>query len=247
MIARGRLRRAARKARRSSRARRTSTWCSARRRCTACPSCSRAGAPPASRRSTSASRDREVRPPAAGARRRRRPPSSRSWKAAASTAASASCPTRAARKCRARSTTCVAEIAALAEQGVKEVTLLGQNVNAWRGDDRWRDRRFRRAAVFRRARSPASSASATPPRIRASSRQRLIDAHASSPKLAPHLHLPVQSGTDRVLAAMKRGYTALEYRSIVRRLRQAQPGPQPHLGLHRRLPRRDRGATSRRR
>jgi tRNA-2-methylthio-N6-dimethylallyladenosine synthase len=54
--------------------------------------------------------------------------------------------------------------------------------------------------------------------------QRLIDAHARLAKLAPHVHLPVQSGSDRVLAAMKRGYTALEYRSIVRRLRQARPG-----------------------
>jgi tRNA-2-methylthio-N6-dimethylallyladenosine synthase len=53
--------------------------------------------------------------------------------------------------------------------------------------------------------------------------QRLIDAHAELAKLAPHVHLPVQSGSDRVLAAMKRGYTALEYRSIARRLRQARP------------------------
>jgi tRNA-2-methylthio-N6-dimethylallyladenosine synthase len=52
--------------------------------------------------------------------------------------------------------------------------------------------------------------------------QRLIDAHGSVPKLAPHLHLPVQSGSDRILAAMKRGYTALEYKSIVRRLRAAR-------------------------
>ncbi|MCC6210716.1 MAG: TRAM domain-containing protein, partial [Burkholderiales bacterium] len=54
--------------------------------------------------------------------------------------------------------------------------------------------------------------------------QRLIDAHAALPSLAPHVHLPVQSGSDRVLAAMKRGYTALEYRSIARRLRKARPG-----------------------
>ncbi|HYC75090.1 MiaB/RimO family radical SAM methylthiotransferase, partial [Brevundimonas sp.] len=54
--------------------------------------------------------------------------------------------------------------------------------------------------------------------------QRLIDAHAELGKLAPHVHLPVQSGSDRVLAAMKRGYTSLEYRSIVRRLRAARPG-----------------------
>jgi len=53
--------------------------------------------------------------------------------------------------------------------------------------------------------------------------QRLVDAHAELPALAPHVHLPVQSGADRVLAAMKRGYTALEYRSIVRRLRKACP------------------------
>ena len=72
--------------------------------------------------------------------------------------------------------------------------------------------------------------------------QRLIDAYAKLPKLVPHVHLPVQSGSDRVLAAMKRGYTALEYRSIIRRLRHARPG---HLDLtsrlHRRLSRRDRG------
>jgi tRNA-2-methylthio-N6-dimethylallyladenosine synthase len=54
--------------------------------------------------------------------------------------------------------------------------------------------------------------------------QRLIDAHAELPQLAPHVHLPVQSGSDRVLAAMKRGYTALEYRSIARRLQQARVG-----------------------
>jgi tRNA-2-methylthio-N6-dimethylallyladenosine synthase len=54
--------------------------------------------------------------------------------------------------------------------------------------------------------------------------QRLVEAHARLQKLAPHVHLPVQSGSDRVLAAMKRGYTALEYRSIVRRLREARPG-----------------------
>jgi tRNA-2-methylthio-N6-dimethylallyladenosine synthase len=53
--------------------------------------------------------------------------------------------------------------------------------------------------------------------------QRLIDLYATTPKLAGHLHLPVQSGSDRVLAAMKRGYTALEYKSIVRRLRAARP------------------------
>jgi tRNA-2-methylthio-N6-dimethylallyladenosine synthase len=53
---------------------------------------------------------------------------------------------------------------------------------------------------------------------------RLIVAHATNPKLAAHVHLPVQAGADRVLAAMKRGYTALEYKSFVRRLRAARPG-----------------------
>ena len=53
--------------------------------------------------------------------------------------------------------------------------------------------------------------------------QRLIDLYATLPKLASHLHLPVQSGSDRILAAMKRGYTALEYKSIIRRLRAARP------------------------
>ena len=74
---------------------------------------------------TSASRDREVRPPAGAARRRRLPPSFRSWKAAASTALSAWCPTRAARKSAARSTTCSRRSRSWPTQGVREVTLLG--------------------------------------------------------------------------------------------------------------------------
>ena len=53
--------------------------------------------------------------------------------------------------------------------------------------------------------------------------QRLIDVYATVPKLVSHLHLPVQSGSDRVLAAMKRGHTAIEYKSIVRKLRTARP------------------------
>ena len=83
---------------------------------------------------------------------------------------------------------------------------------------------LRAAARVRGTRSRASSASATRPRTRRSSRQRLIDAYARLPKLAGHVHLPVQSGSDRILAAMKRGYTTLEYKSIVRRLRAARPG-----------------------
>ena len=117
----------------------------------------------------------------------------------------------------------VAEIASL---GVKEVTLLGQNVNAWRGtigemsDGAPAD--FAELLYFI-SELPVERIRYTTSHPREFT-QRLIDAHRDLPKLAPHLHLPVQSGSDRVLAAMKRGYTALEYRSIVRRLRQAKPG-----------------------
>jgi tRNA-2-methylthio-N6-dimethylallyladenosine synthase len=111
----------------------------------------------------------------------------------------------------------VAEVASL---GVKEVTLLGQNVNAWRGTIDGAAADFAELLRYvceldvERVRYTTSH-----PR---EFTQRLIDAHRDLEKLAPHVHLPVQSGSDRVLAAMKRGYTALEYRSIVRRLRQAR-------------------------
>ena len=115
----------------------------------------------------------------------------------------------------------VAEIAGLAGQGVREVTLLGQNVNAWRGEVEGAPADF--AELLRLVACIEGIE-----RIRYTTShprefgQRLIDAHGANPKLAPHVHLPVQSGSDRVLAAMKRGYTALEYRSIVRRLRRAR-------------------------
>ena len=115
------------------------------------------------------------------------------------------------------------EIADLADQGVKEVTLLGQNVNAYLG--RTADGEIADFALLLEyvAELPGIG------RIRYTTShpreftQRLIDAHARIDKLAPHVHLPVQSGSDRVLAAMKRGYTALEYKDIVRRLRAARP------------------------
>src|SRR5213075_668793 len=116
----------------------------------------------------------------------------------------------------------VAEIAALARQGVKEVTLLGQNVNAWRGTIGAEVGDFAELLHFV-SELPIERIRYTTSHPREFT-QRLIDAHASLPKLAPHVHLPVQSGSDRVLAAMKRGYTALEYRSIVRRLRGARAG-----------------------
>src|SRR5882672_5035957 len=116
------------------------------------------------------------------------------------------------------------EVADLAEQGVKEVTLLGQNVNAYRG--RMADGVIADFALLLEyvAEIPGIG------RIRYTTShpkeftQRLVDAYTRIDKLAPQVHLPVQSGSDRVLAAMKRGYTALEYKSIVRRLRAARPG-----------------------
>jgi len=119
------------------------------------------------------------------------------------------------------------EIADLADQGVKEVTLLGQNVNAYRGaiggGGGGRDIADFAFLLEYVAEIPGIE------RIRYTTShpkeftQRLIDAHAKIGKLAPHVHLPVQSGSDRVLAAMKRGYTVLEYKSIARRLRAARP------------------------
>ncbi len=116
------------------------------------------------------------------------------------------------------------EVADLAAQGVKEVTLLGQNVNAYRGKMAAGDETADLALVIEYiAEIPGIE------RIRYTTShprelsQRLIDVYAKVPKLVSHLHLPVQSGSDRVLAAMKRGYTALEYKSLVRKLRAARP------------------------
>jgi len=117
----------------------------------------------------------------------------------------------------------VAEIAALADKGVKEVTLLGQNVNAWRGEIDASAADFAELLFFVNEIPGIERIRYTTSHPREFT-QRLIDAHRDLPKLAPHVHLPVQSGSDRVLAAMKRGYTALEYRSIVRRLLAARPG-----------------------
>src|SRR5688572_16128997 len=113
----------------------------------------------------------------------------------------------------------VSEIASLE---AKEVTLLGQNVNAWRGEIEGQPADFAELLHFT-CELPVERVRYTTSHPREFT-QRLIDAHAQLEKLAPHVNLPVQSGSDRVLAAMKRGYTSLEYRSIVRRLRQARPG-----------------------
>ena len=115
------------------------------------------------------------------------------------------------------------EVASLAAQGVREVTLLGQNVNAWRGlmdDGEPADFALLLDCVagvpgIGRIRYTTSHPREFSP--------RLIEAHGRIDALADHVHLPVQSGSDRILAAMKRGYTALEYKSIIRRLRAARP------------------------
>jgi len=117
------------------------------------------------------------------------------------------------------------EVAGLAEQGVKEVTLLGQNVNAYRGamTDSSEVADFALLLEYVAA-LPGIE------RIRYTTShpneftQRLIDVYAKVPQLVNHLHLPVQHGSDRILMAMKRGYTAMEYKNIVRRLRAVRPG-----------------------
>jgi tRNA-2-methylthio-N6-dimethylallyladenosine synthase len=114
------------------------------------------------------------------------------------------------------------EVAALVAQGVREVTLLGQNVNAYRGlthDGDTVDLAFLIETIAAIPEIERIRYTTSHPREMT---QRLIDMHAH-PKVAPHLHLPVQSGSDRVLAAMKRGYTVLEYKSLVRKLRIARP------------------------
>jgi len=115
------------------------------------------------------------------------------------------------------------EIRHLAASGVKEVTLLGQNVNAYVGETA-----DGTPADFALLLVQVGKVDGLQ-RIRYTTShpleftQRLIDAYTRIPKLVSQVHLPVQSGSDRVLAAMKRNYTALEYRSIVRRLRAARP------------------------
>ena len=117
------------------------------------------------------------------------------------------------------------EVADLADQGVKEVTLLGQNVNAYRGPVGEGDSIADFAMLLEYVHEIPGIE-----RIRYTTSHpkemttRLIEAHGKLPKLVPFLHLPVQAGSDRVLAAMKRGYTSLEFKSIARRLRQARPG-----------------------
>ena len=116
------------------------------------------------------------------------------------------------------------EVAGLADQGIKEVTLLGQNVNAWRGKMGETEEIADFALLLEyvaeipgieRIRYTTSHPNEFTP--------RLVQAYAEIPKLVNHLHLPVQHGSDRILMAMKRGYTALQYKSTLRALRKVRP------------------------
>jgi tRNA-2-methylthio-N6-dimethylallyladenosine synthase len=122
----------------------------------------------------------------------------------------------------------LAEVAALARQGVAEITLLGQNVNAYRGT--LVNARAGGAHVDLATLIHHVAAVQGVERIRFTTSHplefsdSLIEAYASVPQLANHLHLPVQSGSDRVLALMKRGYTALQFKERIRKLRAVRPG-----------------------
>ncbi|RYF79984.1 MAG: tRNA (N6-isopentenyl adenosine(37)-C2)-methylthiotransferase MiaB [Comamonadaceae bacterium] len=116
------------------------------------------------------------------------------------------------------------EVAGLADQGVREITLLGQNVNAYRGkmgdtseiaDFALLIEYIAEIPGIERIRYTTSHPNEFTP--------RLIEAYANIPQLVSHLHLPVQHGSDRILMAMKRGYTAMEYKSTIRKLRAIRP------------------------
>ncbi|HBV21270.1 MAG TPA: tRNA (N6-isopentenyl adenosine(37)-C2)-methylthiotransferase MiaB [Nitrosomonas sp.] len=115
------------------------------------------------------------------------------------------------------------EIAVLADQGVKEITLLGQNVNAYLGvmdDGEIADFALLAEYIHEIPGIERIRYTTSHPKEFTT---RLIEAYGTLPKLVNHLHLPVQSGSDRVLAAMKRGYSVLEYKSIIRKLRVIRP------------------------
>jgi tRNA-2-methylthio-N6-dimethylallyladenosine synthase len=117
----------------------------------------------------------------------------------------------------------IAEVAGLADQGVREVNLLGQNVNAYRG--LMHDGEIADLALLIRYCAAIDGID----RIRFTTSHpvefsdSLIEAYAEVPELVSYLHLPVQSGSDRILALMKRGHTALEYKEKISRLRRARP------------------------
>ena len=121
----------------------------------------------------------------------------------------------------------LAEAAGLAQAGVREITLLGQNVNAWRGTDAGAPEGRQQVDFALLAEYIAAIPGIERLRYTTSHPREftpsLVEAYARVPELVSHVHLPVQSGSDRVLAAMKRGYTVLEYKAILRKLRAARP------------------------
>ncbi len=118
----------------------------------------------------------------------------------------------------------ITEVALLAEQGVREVNLLGQNVNAYRGPMHDGGVADLATLIYYVAEIDGID------RIRFTTSHpveftdSLVQAYAEVPKLASYLHLPVQHGSDRILAAMKRGHTAIEYKQKMRRIKEARPG-----------------------
>ena len=115
------------------------------------------------------------------------------------------------------------EVSRLTLQGVREINLLGQNVNAYRGEMPDGDTADLAHLIEVLAEMPAVERLRYTTSHPREMTERLIDLYQRVPKLVSHLHLPVQAGSDRVLAAMKRGYTTLEYKSLVRKLRAARP------------------------
>ncbi|MFA5703360.1 MAG: tRNA (N6-isopentenyl adenosine(37)-C2)-methylthiotransferase MiaB [Advenella sp.] len=117
------------------------------------------------------------------------------------------------------------EVADLADQGVKEVNLLGQNVNAYRGTmgDSGEIADFAMLLEYVHEIPGIERIRYTTSHPKEMT-NRLIEAHGALPKLVPFLHLPIQTGSDRILAAMKRGYTGLEFKAIARKLYAARPG-----------------------
>ena len=117
----------------------------------------------------------------------------------------------------------LAEVAGLAAQGIKEISLLGQNVNAYRGvmeDGEIADFALLIEYVAEFPQIERIRFVTSHPK---EFTQRLIDCYAKVPKLVNHLYLPAQHGSDRILSAMKRGYTAIEYKSVLRRLKKVRP------------------------
>jgi tRNA-2-methylthio-N6-dimethylallyladenosine synthase len=115
------------------------------------------------------------------------------------------------------------EVAGLAAQGVKEIMLLGQNVNAYRGAMAGGEIADFALLLEYVAEIPGIERLRFVTSHPKEFTQRLIDAYAKIPQLVNHLYLPVQHGSDRILQAMKRGYTALEYKSIIRRIKAVRP------------------------